>query len=312
MKIQRPKYSQDIDADVAVGVIGRNLASAAGADIPVETAFEFNGVHERTAKGDSLNISVSSTAKRNAVSYLLKRDSLYHILPEYLFHPLDRYADTDGDKEAFHDHRATQQKVEAEAKEYFYPFDKTLNELRIRWQDHLNDEILDREAFIVDFITEQGNVNKANPFIKACLPNIIHLRANRGSWSLVATALNMAFGNGLATLDKHHAECPVDIDPESCHICLDGTIDDLFCGNSFMDWVEIIYVRYQTEIASSEAIDTITGAIEEFRTFFSQWFLNDRQKLVIEFGDYIKPPVLSDSAADGSLYLNYNTQLSVS
>lgn len=312
MKIQRPKFSQNIDADMAVGVIDRNIGALTSVEAPVYTSFDFSGVHERTAKGDALSVNVSSTTKRNVIKYQLKRDSLYHILPEYLFHPLDRYADTEGDKEVFLEKRAAQKKIEAEAKEYFYPYDKILNDLRIGFQNYLNDKILDKEAFIIDFIIENENVNKENPFIKTCLPNIMPLRANRGSSGLLLLALKMTFGNGLQSLDKHFVEYPVPINSDSCHICLDGTIDDLFCGEKFMDWTEVISIKYQTRISSSEEINRTTKSIEEFCLFFKRWFLSDNQMIEIEFGDYGKTPVISDNIADGFLYLNYNTQLLVS
>lgn len=111
MKIQRPKFSQNINADIAVGVIDRNIRALTGVEAPVYTSFDFSGVHERTAKGDALSVNISSTSKRNAIRYQLKRDSLYHILPEYLFHPLDRYADTDGDKEVFLEKRLHRRKL---------------------------------------------------------------------------------------------------------------------------------------------------------------------------------------------------------
>ena len=312
MKIQRPKFNQNIDADIAVGVIDRNIAALTGIDAPIETSFDFSGVHERTAKGDALGVNVSSTARRNLIRYQLKRDSLYHILPEYLFHPLDRYADTDGNKEAFLAKRAAQKKIEAEAKEYFYPYDKVLNDLRIGFQNHLNDKILDKETFIIDFIIENENVNKENPFIRACLPNIMLLRSERGSSSLLSLALKMTFGSGLVSYSKRFVELPVSIEQDSCHICLDGTIDDLFCGEKFFDWTEVISIRYQTPISSLEEIKRLTGFLEEFKSFFKRWFLNDSQTIEIEFGDYGKVPVISDNAADGPLFLNYNTQLLVS
>lgn len=312
MKIQRPKFNQNIDADIAIGVIDHNMEALTEGGASIMSSFDFCGVHERTAKGDALSVNVFSTARRNAIRYLLKRNSLYHILPEYLFHPLDRYADTDGNKEVFLQKRVAQKKIEAEAKEYFYPYDRILNDLRIGFQNHLNDTILDKEAFIIDFIIENENVNKDNPFIKACLPNIILLRANRGSSSLLSLALKMTFGNGLQSFDKRYIEYPVRIEPDSCHICFDETIDDLFCGEIFMDWIEIISIRYQSDISSSEEIEYLTKSIEEFSLFFKHWFLNDKQMIEIGFGDYRKLPVISDNVAEGFLFLNYNTQLLVS
>lgn len=312
MKLQRPKISPNIDADLAIGVIDRNVGALTEVQNSVKTTFVFNGMHERTAKGDELVTTVTSTTKRNTIKYQLKRDSIYHILPEYLFHPLDRYAGTEGDKEAFLEKRTAQKKIEEEAKEYFYPFDKVLNDLRIKYQTYLNDSILNNERFIIDFIIGDDAVDKNNPFIRACLPYLLYLRGSRGSDALLTLALKMTFGAQMTGYAVRLMERPVDIDAGSCHMSLDGCIDDLFCGNQYVDWTEVITIGYQTSIASSEDIDRINKELTDFMHFFRRRFLSDSQDIEITFGDYRKIPVLSDNSADGPLFLNYNTQLLVS
>lgn len=309
MKLKRPRLSPDIDADLAVDVIGRNTGALTEVSTPVQYSFEFNGMHNRTAKGDELTLSVSSTARRTSIKYRLKRDSIYHILPEYLFHPLDRYADTDGDKEEFLKKRADQQKIEEDAKQYFYPYDRILNDLRVRFQSHLNESVLDNEAFIIDFLTEGDGVNKENPFIRRFLPFILCLREHRGSAALVNLALKAALGSGLAEAHRRPEEVAVAIDPASCHISLEGSTDTLFCGNHLIDWVEMISLRYQTPISSAADIGRISKDLEEFSLFFKSRFLTDNQEITITFGDYTKVPVLCDNPSEGSLFLNYNTQL---
>ena len=312
MRLQRPRFNPEIDADVAVAVIDRNIAALSEKISPLQKLYVFEGMHQRTAKGDELSLSVSSSQKRSVVKYSLNRDSLYHILPEYLFHPLDRYADTEGDKEEFLRQREAQKQVEADAKEYFYIYDRTFNDLRIAFQHHLNDNLLDNEAFIIDFLTENEDVNRNNPFISACLPQILSLRANRGSQALINIALKATFGQNLVELKRAFREIPVPIDSDNCHINLDGTIDDLFCGNEFTDWVEVISVRYQTEILSPQDIGRITEELKEFTVFFRRWFLAGNQELRVAFSDYAKAPVIAAGSGDGQLFLNYNTQLLVS
>ncbi len=313
MKLRRPALPSDLDADLSVAVIGGNIrALLSDSEIPLKESYIFNGMHERTVKGDDLIVSVASSSKRHQLKYSLNRDSLYHILPEYLFHPLDRYADTEGDKEEFLRQREAQKQVEADAKEYFYIYDRTFNDLRIAFQHHLNDNLLDNEAFIIDFLTENEDVNRNNPFISASLPNILSLRANRGSKALVNIALKATFGQNLVELKRAFREIPVPIDSDDCHISLDDTIDDLFCGNEFTDWVEVITVRYQTEILSPQDIARITEELKGFTVFFKRWFLAGNQELRVEFGDYGKTPVIAAGSGDGQLFLNYNTQLLVS
>lgn len=171
IKLRRPSLPADIDADLSIAVIDSNIRSIISeTELPVKELYVFNGVHERTAKGDNLLVSASTSTKRHQLKYLLRRDSLYHILPEYLFHPLDRYTDTDGDKEEFIKRRKVQKDVESDALKYFYPFDKSFQLLRTSFQDKLNIEILNNNLFIVDFITEGYNINKNNEFIKGAYP----------------------------------------------------------------------------------------------------------------------------------------------
>lgn len=312
MKLQRPKLTPFIDADLAIGVINRNIEALTCLSAPVNTGFVYCGTHERTAKGDEMTISVASSAKRNAITYRLKRDSLYHILPEDLFHPLDRYANCDGDKETFLENRTAQKEIERDALEYFHPFDTVLTHLRVRFQECLNSYILGNERFIIDFITENESIDKNNTYIKSALPYILRLRADRGSKALIILLVNAVFGSGLVDFSCRYMEIPIEIDPISCHITLDGEIDSLFCGETIMNWIEVFEIKFQLELKTHEEIEQTTHDIKDFIKFIGRWFLSDRQTVNITFGDFSKDPVISDNSIEGGLFLNYNTQLLVS
>jgi len=310
MKLRRPSLPPDIDSDLSIAVVDSNISSLLlGSEIPIKESFVFNGVHERTAKGDNLIVSATSSTKRHQVKYSLKRDSLYHILPEYLFHPLDRYADTDGDKEEFLKRRKAQKEIEEEALDYFYPFDREFQHLRTKFQAKLNNEILNNNLFIVDFITDGFKVNKNNTFIMNVYPCIIWLRNNRGVRKLVEGAIKYAFKDSLHSFQTVSEEIPGLIDTDTCHISLDGEIDDLFCGPKYYYLEERIYVEYQTAITSEKVITGLSEAIMEFTAFFKSWFLSQNQSLEVRFGDYKKQPIMEVGTTDNDLYLGYNTQL---
>ncbi len=310
MKLRRPLLPPDIDSDLNIAVINSNISSLlSNSEIPIKESFVFNGVHERTAKGDNLIVSTTSSTKRHQIKYSLKRDSLYHILPEYLFHPLDRYADTDGDKEEFLKRRKAQKEIEEDALDYFYPFDKEFQHLRTKFQDKLNHEILNNNLFIVDFITNGFKVNKSNTFIMDVYPCIIWLRNNRGVRKLIEVAIKYAFKDSLNSFLTVSEEIPDLIDTDTCHISLDGEIDDLFCGPKYYYLEEKIYVEYQTDITSGKVITGLSEAIAEFTSFFKAWFLSQNQSLEVRFGDYKKQPIMEVGTTDNDLYLGYNTQL---
>ena len=102
MKLETPRFSAEIDADLAVTIAEACLDSvAAESGQPKRSSFRFNGVHQRTGKGDSLDIEVKRSGGTIRVNYDFRRDSLYHILPEVVFHQLDRYTAGVLDKEDF-------------------------------------------------------------------------------------------------------------------------------------------------------------------------------------------------------------------
>lgn len=310
IKLRRPSLPPDIDSDLSIAVVDSNIKPVISeSEIPIKELYVFNGVHERTAKGDNLLISASTSTKRHQLKYSLKRDSLYHILPEYLFHPLDRYADTDGDKEEFVKRRKAQTDIEADAIEYFYPFDKSFQVLRTSFQQKLNNEILNNKLFIVDFITEGYNIDKNNPFIKGAYPCIIWLRNNRGVKKSLEVAIKYAFSDSLNSYNMVSEEQSSEIDTTTCHITLDGEIDNLFCGSQYYYLEESINVKYQTEIVSESQIQKTASDIEKFVEFFKEWFLAQNQIIKVEFGDYNKRPIMNVGTSNDDLFLGYNTQL---
>lgn len=310
IKLQRPSIPANIDSDLSIAVVGSNLKSfLSDSNIPIKESYVFKGKHERTAKGDNILFTLSSSAKRHSFKYFLRRNSLYHILPEFLFHPLDRYANTDRDKEEFIRLRKEQKDVETNALDYFYPFDRYLQQIRTSFQYKLNDEILNNNLFVVDFITEGHNINKKNEFIMSLYPCIIWLRNYRGVHKLLEVAIKYAFGDNIHAYNLNSEEISSPIDSNTCHMTLDGEIDDLFCGPYYFYLEETINVEFQTKIVSNSQIENYISSISEFEGFFKSWFLSLNQSIKINFGDYLKYPILNVGTSDNDLFLGYNTQL---
>ena len=81
MKLSKPILPKELDADVALSVIIPHAEAAA--DVAPVCSYEFLGVSERTALGDDLSVSIKNRQNTvPAIKFSLKRDSLYHILPE--------------------------------------------------------------------------------------------------------------------------------------------------------------------------------------------------------------------------------------
>lgn len=308
--MKRPDIPTCVDAEFGIVVASAQIASAEKRpEVKTKSTFTFKGVFERAAKGDGVQINLQSSSKKNVVKYILRRDSLYHILPEYLFHPIDRYVDCNDNEEKLKQCYNEQKRTEEDALKFFYPFDKTLLEERLKFQAYLNDRILRNNTFIADFISQGYRVNKKNPFIISAYPCIQWLREYRGVNRAIKTALYIAFGGSVARYQVSTKEVNVNLNADEIHFSLDTTIDDLFCGNYYTDVEDEFKLSYQVKILSQKQIETLHKQINEFIGFFNLWFLGLNQKLKIEFGDYLKAPILTSGMSGNDLFLNYNTQL---
>lgn len=306
MKLTKPNIPKELDADVAMSVIIRHMDSVA--DKKPIYSYEFKGVSERTALGDNLNITLRN--RQNAapsVKFSLKRDSLYHILPEYLFHPLDHYLGTDGDTEEFDKRYKDQEEQKNKALTYFKPFDQHFQRIRTAYQQWLNENIFSGNQFLSDFITEGYGVNLNNPYIKAVYPCLPWVRDFRGNDEMIKTALGYAFiGDVIIKKEYREVNLPMSDDVPSR---IGDSLDDLYCGTTFIDKVCIWKVFYQTEIKIEAHLKQIKTQANEFNEFFSAWFLSVEDELIIRFGDNLAKPDLRGTDDAKGIFLNYSTQL---
>ncbi len=306
MKLTRPNIPKELDADVAMSVIVQHMDSIA--DKELGYSYEFKGVSERTAMGDNLGIIVKN--RQNAapsVKFSLKRDSLYHILPEYLFHPLDHYLGTDGDTEEFDKRYKDQEEQKNKALTYFRPFDQHFQQIRTTYQQWLNENIFSGNQFLSDFITDGHEVNLSNPYIKAVYPCLPWVRDFRGNDEMIKTALGYAF-IGNANVEKEYREVNLPMSDDVLSRIGDS-LDNLYCGATFIGIVCIWKVFYQTEIKTEAHLNLLKTQISEFNEFFSSWFLSLEDGLVISFGDKLARPYLCGADDGKGVFLDYSTQL---
>lgn len=306
MKLSKPNIPKELDADVAMSVIIPHANSIS--DKELSYSYKFKGVSERTALGDDLSIAIRNRQNStSSIKFSLKRDSLYHILPEYLFHPLDHYLGADGDTEEFDKRYKEQEEQKNKALTYFKPFDQHFQQIRTSYQQWLNDNIFSGNQFLADFITNGYDINLNNPFIKAVYPCVPWLRDYRGNDDMIKTALGYAFA-GNATINKEYKEIDIPIS-ENVPSQIGNSLGNLYCGETFKSLVCTWTVFYQTKIETEQHLELIKMQIKEFKEFFSSWFLSLEDELIIEFGDKLATPDLSEKKDSKGVFLNYSTQL---
>lgn len=306
MKTKGTVLLPPVDADIAMAVALRQLA-AETSPADVVTRFYLKGLHERTSSGDELLLSLRRKQKYTELRFQLKRDSLYHILPEYLFHPLDRYAGAEGDQEEFEKRYQEQKETEKKALAYFLPYDTVFQQLRIRFQDHLDAHILPNDTFLADFVTEGHEIAKENDYIRSAYPFIPWMRHYRGNFQVLRIILTLALGSETKVRPCHRQTKKTNIS-SACHTTLDGTLSDLYCGNEYEEDIHPLHVTLSRPIRTRQQIAGEANRLARFADFFQTWFLAVEQTLFIEFGDWLQPPVLAPGPRH-ELFLNYNTQL---
>ena len=306
MSLYCPNIPRETDADVAMSVIKPCIDMATQGRVCY--SYKFKGVFDRTADGDTIQLSIKERSKGpSTISVALNRDSLYHILPEYIFHPIDWYYGTKGDPKEFKNRFDLRVEQEKNAITYFKIFDQEYQVLRVKLQMWLNDHVFKGNQFLSDFITNGLAFNRNNIFIMAVYPCLAWLRNHRGNRDMMETALHYAFlGNASVDYIWRAERMPL---KENIHSTADRTIDDLFCGTTFATGAYTWYVRYQTTIGTEARLVELQREIKEFEEFFSLWFLSVEDKLHIDFGDFQESPVLTTPKSPTGIFLNYSTQL---
>ncbi len=306
MKTKGTVLLPPVDADLAMAVALRQLA-AVTSPAALVARFHLKGCHERTSSGDELLLSFRRKQKYAEIRFQLKRDSLYHILPEYLFHPLDRYAGSEGDQEEFEKRYQEQKETEKKALAYFLPYDTVFQQLRIRFQDYLDAHILTNDRFAADFLTAGYDIPKDNDYIRRAYPFIPWMRCYRGHLQVLRLILVLALGRQ-TSIDPSEGQVKKTPISPACHTTLDGSLSDLYCGNDYDEEIYILHITLSRPILSGAQIARETAMVDQFARFFQTWFLAVEQTLHIKFGDWQHPPILA-SGPRHELFLNYNTQL---
>ncbi|MBQ6308826.1 MAG: hypothetical protein IJK82_03340, partial [Prevotella sp.] len=88
------------------------------------------GMHKRNSYRDI--IELEEMVDKEAIHATLGRMSIYNALPEYMFHPIDRFDNlpVNNESEAFHNEVDKQEQEKADAFKFFSPIDVQLIKLR--------------------------------------------------------------------------------------------------------------------------------------------------------------------------------------
>ena len=266
----------------------------------------FHGLHKRNTYRDIVGMEADYQGRANVE---LARMSLYNSLPEFMFHPIDRFDNLPQheEKERFEEQLDAQQEEIENAYRFFQPFDILLLKQRMDVKEKvlaLAQEDVVMQQVIGDRLSEE---QRSNRFIRQFVPFLPHCKDIRGNKTLLTLLLRKVFlDEGLnihvdLLRKRLHDEAP------RYEERLDMTLGEGYVGNEYDDMVTVYNLDFWSDEACDEHFLAFINDVEELRVFIQDWFLAVGEELRFNITQDSKPLRLNDEVFYN--YLNYNTNI---
>ena len=265
------------------------------------------GLHKRNSYGDI--IEVEDMVDKDAIHATLGRMSIYNSLPEYMFHPVDRFDNlpVNNESEAFHNEVDKQEQEIADAFRFFSPIDVLLFHLRSNVREQIEkytcgDVVM--QQILGDRLTEK---QRANRFIRQFVPFLPQCKYIRGNRSLLTFLLRkVLLEEGLRVEIKQEMSNFTDKHPRYDNQ-VDAVLGDSYVDNSYFENVTVYSISYWSDEECSEKFLSFIDDMEELRLFLRDYFLFVEDELVFHITQDYPPLRLNDEKIYN--YLNYNTNI---
>ncbi|MBQ5741248.1 MAG: hypothetical protein IIV53_05290 [Bacteroidaceae bacterium] len=266
-----------------------------------------NGLHKRNSYKDIISCEETSDG---ITEFHVGRNGLYNSLPEYMFHPINRFDNIPEreKKERFAEEYAKQELEKENAHKFFSPIDVLLLDLKTKVKDKINQLASDNiiiQNIIGDTLPEK---EKSNRFIKRTIPFLPNCKRIRGNTTLITLMLRkVLFEEGLF-LKKENIESEVlDNEPQYNYKVTDYQIDSIYLGNQFSENITTYTINYWSDEECSEHFNLFLEELETYRLFIKDYFFSVEDDLCFHLcSDYPTLRVSDDIIYN---YLNYNTNL---
>jgi len=272
------------------------------------------GLHKRNAYNDILGRDIYKENKDDGKPVIdLARRSLYHTLPEYMFHAPDRFTNLMGDKkkEEFRRECELQELEKSRALRFFAPIDLRLFLLsadsREKTQPYTEENIVLIKILADELTDEQRN----NPYISKTMPFLPFCKDIRGDKTLLTVLLRKVLTDENISIDTaqqpavHHDSSPRYDDS------LGTDLGEGFLGNIYDESVITYTLRYWDSEQCNDGFHDFLRQMEQFRMFIQHYFLSVEQVLTFDIStDDDTLTLAGESGGDGCYnFLDYNTNI---
>ena len=150
------------------------------------------GLHKRNAYNDIVD---TEEKKDGTVVVGVGRNSLYNALPEYMFHPIDRFDNIPKveEKERFAEEYEKQEREKEQAFSFFLPVDLSLLKLKVKIRECLN-AFAESNKVLNDILGDRlTKEQQKNRFIRQLIPFLPSCKDIRGNKTLLTFLLRKVF-----------------------------------------------------------------------------------------------------------------------
>lgn len=266
-----------------------------------------NGLHKRNSYKDIINYEETPDGK---TEFHVGRNGLYNSLPEYMFHPINRFDNIPERerKERFAEEYAKQELEKENAHKFFSPIDVLLLDLKTKVKEKINQLSSDNifiQNIIGDTLTDK---EKSNRFIQRTIPFLPNCKRIRGNKTLITFMLRkVLFEEGLS-LNKENIVSEIhDKEPQYNSKIEDFQLNSMYLGNEFSENIMTFTINYWSDEECSEHFNLFLEELETYRLFIKDYFFSIEDELCFHINSDYPTLRLADDIIYN--YLNYNTNL---
>lgn len=263
------------------------------------------GLHKRNTYNDIIETEDIDDCLHIKVG----RNSIYNSLPEYIFHPIDRFDNLPAyeEKERFDEQLEKQEEEIKNAYLFFAPIDVLLMKLHADVRAKIEPLTVGNvvmQQIIGDNLTEE---QKQNRFIKQMIPFLPNCKLIRGNSTLITLMLRKVFmEEGLKVRPKKEVRQFTDENPRYKDR-LDMTLGLGYVGNTYSETINCYEVYYWSDEECNKDFLQLIDEIEMLRLFIKDYFLSVEEDIVFDIHNDEPPLRLNDEVFYN--YLNYNTNI---
>lgn len=294
--MEKPQFlPEDINAEVLLPYFKEGLCK-----------FSLQGLHKRNSYNDIIS---TEDGFHNDFIITLGRNSLYNSLPEFLFHPIDRFDNLPKheEKERFEEEIDKQEEEKEHAYQFFRPFDILLLKLRADVRSRLEEFATDNivlQQLIGDELTDRQRQNR---FIAPMLHYLPYCKDIRGNRTLLTLLLRKVFmEDGMKISIEREERQLTDYTPHYGQE-VGMILGDSYVGNNFTDHITTYNIYYWNEERAGKDFLQFVDDMEMLRLFLKDYFLSVEEDL--RFNIVHDDPTLRLSDEVFYNYLNYNTNI---